>query len=253
MHAAHALLLAASPDTGFTWTPQALVAAVLVLVGGISAAAVQAAKGYRDVITVLATAHKDSAKAQVETAQAQTTLASAAMIASSPANGGGTGMKLPAWDQTTDIAVGGISATGQIDCGPECVAMCLRVLTGVQVPASYLRWLVKGPNDMSLTTADDLVQMFQVNEHHAHRRDAPFSALLNEVGNSVRAGKPGIILGRWLGPMGHWMCFENVDPLKGIFFRDPYGGPEYWVPWDRVQAQYEGTYVHVDERAAYAA
>src|SRR5205814_167435 len=116
------------------------------------------------------------------------------------------GLLYPAWDQRVDLAVGGISATGQIDCGPECVAMCLRILTGVQVPASYLRWLVKGPGDTSLTTADDLVSMFAINEHVAHRRDAPYEALVVELQHSTSKGLPAIVLGRWLGPMGHWMC-----------------------------------------------
>lgn len=163
------------------------------------------------------------------------------------------GLRYPAWDQRSDVGVGGISATGQIDCGPESVAMSLRILTGVMVPASYLRWLVKGAGDSSLTSADDLVQMFAVNEHASHRRDAPFDALRVELGNSMAKGMPAIVLGRWLGPMGHWMCCERVDDARGVLFRDPWGGPQYWIAWDRIRSQYEGTYVHVDERASYAA
>lgn len=170
-----------------------------------------------------------------------------------PSGGGVAALTVPAWSQTTDVAAGGtMSATGVIDCGYECVAMCLRIMTGVQVPAAYLRWLVKGPGENSLATADDLVAAFALNEHAAHRRDAPFDALKVEIGHSIAARKPAIVLGRWLSPEGHWMVVEQVDDARGVLFRDPWGGPQYWLPWPVVEQRYAGTYVHVDERATYA-
>jgi hypothetical protein len=63
----------------------------------------------------------------------------------------------PFWSQLHDWTFDGRPDINKYnDCGPESVAMCLKYLTGVELPAEYIKDVMKGSGYVGYTSVEDL-------------------------------------------------------------------------------------------------
>lgn len=234
----------------YGWSPEALAAAVGVLVAACCAAAVSLARTYAQVVNIVEAVNRSGIPVRG---------------ARSAVGGGGSnrvvGPKAPAavrdllpMDPVNQLAGVTVSATpapsGPYDCGPACVVSCIEELKGCWSADELLRLRYFGTVDDRLTTADDLVGMLQANGIPAHKRTLVASGVARqEIVRNWLAGRPSILLGSWVSPgFGHWVKF--CGDIGGPRVMNPFPGSNAPRTWDEFAQNFWGAYVHIDGNRA---
>lgn len=135
----------------------------------------------------------------------------------------------PYWSQLTDWTADGADDENRLnDCGPECVAMALKYLTGVELPADYVKDVMKGQGYQGYTTADDL-RAFLGRYCETPAEEIVCSSqrqlLWNEWRYLVR-GRPLIGLFSFSAPGaddGHFRAVVGANPTQ-VITADPWTG-----------------------------
>lgn len=228
------------------WTPAALAAAVGVLVVAICTNAVVLARTYVHVANIIHGLGRAGVPVRGMGAGSSPAIANPRRAAP-PVDGAGTVLPSPAWSQLTDVSISPRPAAASVvDCGPEAVAIVVDALTGVPVPAEYLRYLWFGLLDSRLTGSTDLVGMLRLCGVPAHAVSSAYPQVCAELQRAAAITEYSIVLGTWLTPnLGHWVVICGATPT-GVTVRDPWHGTEYGIDWSTFKDKYSNCYVHID-------
>jgi hypothetical protein len=150
----------------------------------------------------------------------------------------------PYWSQLHDWTADGQQDENRIyDCGPECVAMVLKYLTGVELPADYIKDVMKGEGYVGYTSVDDLrgfLQRYCETPCEVITVSSQQQLLWHEWRYLVR-GRPLIGLFSFSAPGaadGHFRAVMGMDPWTMVT-ADPWTGSrrveshgEHWA-WSK--------------------
>lgn len=146
-------------------------------------------------------------------------------------------------DWTTDID--GVDENKTKNCGPECLAMCLKWATGVELPADFIKDAMKGAGYVGVTTLADLAAFLTRRCEVPSDLTGPGDAttlLRPVVEGAITQGYPVIVLFSGNGvdlaeTVGHFMVVVGVDEA-GAVCADPWGGKMRsldWATFERLQ------------------
>ena len=141
----------------------------------------------------------------------------------------------PFYNQLKDwtVDVDGVDENAKNNCGPESVAMCLKYLTGVELPADFIKDVMKGPHYTGYTFTSDLTKFLEEKCEipcEVHNGNAQ-TMLQPVVQRAIDNGYPIIVLYFWninQPESGHWAPVIAYDS-QGCSRMNPWGGVlEQW-------------------------
>lgn len=138
----------------------------------------------------------------------------------------------PVWNQLNDWTVDpdGTDENKYDNCGPECVAMCLKYITGVELSADFLKDRVYGQGYKGYTFVRDWIK-FLVDQCEITTVQLTAEHKQNDFIEYLSLGFPLIIL-RYFDlkkpESGHFIVAFGYDK-QGFTYVDPLGG---YVKWE---------------------
>lgn len=141
-------------------------------------------------------------------------------------------------DWTTDVDQSDENAEN--NCGPESVAMCLKYLTGVELPADFIKDVMYSPTYTGYSFDDKLSEFMEKRcaiPVKVHSGDAR-TRLQPIVEGAIDAGFPIIVLYFWeikKPESGHWAPVIAYDE-EGCTRLNPWGGAAETWSWAKFEA-----------------
>lgn len=141
----------------------------------------------------------------------------------------------PLKDQLNDWTLddGGMNPNAENNCGPASVAMCVKYLTGLDLPSDFIKDVLYGENFLGYTFMNHLANFMQeraATRCELHSGDA-HTLLQPIVRRSIDQGFPVIVLYFWRleePQSGHFAPVIGYDE-GGCTRANPWGGKlEYW-------------------------
>jgi len=146
----------------------------------------------------------------------------------------------PFWGQLTDWTADQEPDENRVNnCGPESIAMCLKYLTGIEMPADFIKDKILGQNATGYTTVDQLTQyLFPYCETHTTVRTFDnMNDYLWYEWYYLHQGAPLIGLYYFSAPGandGHWRPVVGMTPTT-VITADPWTGQarteDYTTHW----------------------
>jgi hypothetical protein len=144
------------------------------------------------------------------------------------------------WSQLNDwTADGRPDENAYNNCGPESVAACLRYLTGIELPADYIKDVMYGEKHLGYTDVPHLVQFLQAKCLVPCETYSGNAATLLQpvVRRAINAGNPIIVLYFWTlsnPASGHFCPVVSYDELGCARANVWNGQMEYWN-WNKFE------------------
>src|SRR5579859_2805667 len=183
---------------------QLLVAAVLVLLGALSAYLTARVQMLSDVSKV----HDQALNRRIRATDAK------------PAGGGVP----PAWNQLNDpLPDGTLPSLRTQECGEEVASMMIMWRHGVPVSADALRALLRRVDGSALTTANDVAALLRMCNVSAGAINLDTPDAKAEMRGQTAAGRPVAVLVRVPTGGYHWLCAYSSDDTH-VHYIDPWGG-----------------------------
>lgn len=153
----------------------------------------------------------------------------------------------PLFNQLTDFTVDGRPDEGRLNnCGEECCAMIVKYVTGVELPADYIKDQIYGEAHTGYSYPNDLATwlsrwasipsvVVQANSFNMQR-------IINN--QCIDQGLPSILLIDFLQPDvgGHFVCPVAYDE-GGLYVADPWGGFRRFIAWTEFPSWTQGLLV----------
>jgi hypothetical protein len=148
----------------------------------------------------------------------------------------------PMWNQMNDWTtdVDKTDENRENNCGPESVASCLKYLTGIELPADFIKDVMRGQAYMGYTFVSDLVKFLQEKSEipcQVHSGDGR-TQLQPVVRAAIDAGNPIIVLFFWdinLPESGHFSPVIGYQ-ADGCTRHNVWGGKREFMPWPMFEA-----------------
>lgn len=159
----------------------------------------------------------------------------------------------PLYNQMNDWTVDadGIDENRENNCGPESVAMCLKYLTGVELPADFIKDVLYGQDFTGYTFMNDLARFLQKRcEIRCDIRVAQDPDLKPVIQKAIDSGFPMIVLFYWdrdKPESGHFAPVIGYDD-KGTTRANPSGGKLEYMKWDEFESWQKGNQCMVLQR-----
>lgn len=232
---------------GWYWTPEALAAAIGVLVAATCAAAIRMAQTYASVVNIVEGLHRSGVAVRGAKGTSEGSRLGGGGAISTLADANGV-LRVPDEAQRTDLTVSKAPAwTGSVDCGPECVVAVLQYEHGQETIAQLLRLRYFGVIDARLTTADDLAGMLKANGVQAHAVYTSAADGMVQLPRALQMGWPSIVLLKYIGGTTlHWYVVKG-RPGGAWILMDPWIGADVTASDAVMAARWAGQYVHIDQ------
>lgn len=147
----------------------------------------------------------------------------------------------PLYDQNTDWTVDadGIDENRENNCGPESVAMCLKYLTGIELPADFIKDALYGQNYTGYSFMNDLAGFLRKRcEVKCDIHVSQDASLQPVIQDAIDQGFPVIVLFYWRREQpesGHFAPVVGYDD-KGVSRANPWGGQMEYMTWPDFEA-----------------
>lgn len=152
------------------------------------------------------------------------------------------------WDQLNDTTTDadGVDEGRLNNCGEECVAMVVKYVTGVELPADYIKDHIYGQSHTGYSFPTDLARWLS---RYAEIPSVVVRASAFEMqriinNQCIDQGLPSILLIDFLQPDvgGHFVCPVAYDE-GGLYVADPWGGFRRFIAWTEFPSWTQGTLI----------
>ncbi len=159
----------------------------------------------------------------------------------------------PLYNQMNDWTVDadGVDENKENNCGPESVAMCLKYLTGVELPADFIKDVLYGQDFTGYTFMNDLARFLQKRcDVRCDIRVGQDTDLKPVLQSAIDKGFPIIVLfffDRAKPESGHFAPVIGYDD-KGATRANPWGGKLEYMLWADFESWQKGNQCIVLQR-----